>query len=33
MFVEKQPTLSEKLLTFSERFQKEMKTTKQAILL
>ena len=32
MFAEKKLTLSEKLLTFSEGFYKEMKTTKQAIL-
>ena len=32
MFAEKELTLSEKFLTVSERFQKEMKTTKQAIL-
>ena len=31
MFAEKELTLSEKFLTFSEGFQKEMKTTKQEI--
>ena len=32
MFAEKELTLSEKFLTFSEGFQKEMKATKQEIL-